>query len=333
VGKFQDDTLWREATKAFQSGQFRVAQRKCRRLLERNDRHANAIDMLGRVALARGFTEEAESHIRKLAQLRPRSAGPQVLLGEILGLQGRHDEAVKRYERALRLDPDNAKAVSGKAEALEQDGRRDEARAVLAHYIGSGRDTGDMAIVQCRLDLSAGDDAAVIDLAQRHLDGGGLEGSTIWHLGFLLGRALERSGRFDESFAAYARANEAFSVPFDEQAWTQSTDRIVEAYTRERFAALPRAAHDSELPIFIVGMPRSGSTLIETIIDAHPDAHGAGEFEASHELVESISLEIGSNLPYPACIEDLEQSDVDDLGRSYLERLSAKAPDARRIAD
>jgi tetratricopeptide (TPR) repeat protein len=333
VGRFQDDTLWREATKAFQAGRLGQARRSCRRLLERNGRHANAIDLLGRIALAEGFTDEAEQHIRKLAELRPRSAGPQLLLGEIHSLQGRHDEAVKRYERAQGLAPDNPEAISGKAEALERAGRRDRARAVLAEYVATGRDTGEMAIVQCRLDLSAGDDAAVIELARRHLDGGGLAPATAWHLGFLLGRALERDGRFDESFAAYTRANGAFSAPFDEQAWTENTDRIVEAYTRQRFAALPRAAHGSQLPVFIVGMPRSGSTLIETIIDAHPDAHGAGEFEASHHLVESISLDIGSNLPYPGCIEDLEQDDVDELGRRYLDRLSAQAPAARRIAD
>jgi Flp pilus assembly protein TadD len=333
VGKFQDDTLWREAMKAFRASRLGVARRTCERLLERNARHANAIDMLGRIAIAQGFTDDAETHIRKLAELRPRSADPQVLLGEILGLAGRHDEAIKRYERALRLDPDNAKAVSGKAEALEQDGQRDKARAVLADYVGTGRETGEMAIVQCRLDLSAGDDAAVIELARRHLDAGGLEAPTRWHLGFLLGKALERSGRFDESFAAYAGANEAFSVPFDEHAWQENTDQIVEAYTPQRFASLPRAAHGSPLPVFIVGMPRSGSTLVETIIDAHPDAHGAGEFEAAHHLVESISLDIGSSLPYPACIEDFEQDDVDMLGCRYLDRLSAQAPGAKRIAD
>lgn len=333
MGKFQDDTLWRQAQQAFKAGQLQEAREKCDRLLRRNKGNVAALDMLGRIALARGLTEKAASYITTYATLRPRDPGPQLLLGEILTFQGKHREAVKHYDRALRLRPDSMTAVAGKAGAFELSGQPDKARAVLAPYVGSGRDTAEMAIIQAHLDMAAKDHDAVIELARRHAERGGVESTTLWHLRFLLGRALERSGRFDEAFAAYRQANETLRAPFDAGAWREQTGRIVEAFTPERFAALPRAAHGSRLPVFIVGMPRSGSTLIETIIDAHPEAHGAGEFEATHFLIESIALEIGSNLPYPACVEDFDQNDVDGLSRAYLERLSALNPEARRITD
>jgi hypothetical protein len=122
-------------------------------------------------------------------------------------------------------------------------------------------------------------------------------------------------------------------APFDANGWPELTDQLLEACSPQRFAQLPRSTNDSQLPVFIVAMPRSGSTLIETIIDAHPDAHGAGEFEATRFLIESIPLEIGSNLPSPACVEDIDQNDVDGLSRTCLDCLTAQNPDARRITD
>jgi hypothetical protein len=122
-------------------------------------------------------------------------------------------------------------------------------------------------------------------------------------------------------------------APFDANGWPELTDQLLEACSPQRFAQLPRSTNDSQLPVFIVAIPRSGSTLIETIIDAHPDAHGAGEFEATHFLIEPISLEIGSNLPSPACVEDIDQNDVDGLSRTYLDCPTAQNPDARRITD
>jgi tetratricopeptide (TPR) repeat protein len=333
MGKFQDDTLWRQAQQAFQANQHAQAQTICERLLQRNSRNTQALDMLGRIYLAKGYTEKAASYIQKFAALRPRDPAPQLLLGEILGFQGEYQEAINRYDRALRLEPDHPKAVSGKAATYELAGQRDKARAVLEPYVTSVRDSVDMAIVQARLDLSDRNYDAVIGLAGRHLADVDIVPTVRWHLSFLMGQALERTGQYDEAFDAYRQANETLPVPFNAQEWLDSTGQIIEAFTPQRYASLPRATHGSRLPVFIVGMPRCGSTLVETIIDAHPEAHGAGEFEASHFVIESIPLEIGSNLPYPECIEDFDQNDVDMLGRAYLERLSEQNPDARRISD
>ena len=80
-------------------------------------------------------------------------------------------------------------------------------------------------------------------------------------------------------------------------------------------ARLPRASHGSELPVFVLGMPRSGSTLVETIVDAHPEAHAVGEFSAMQEIVNDVTITIGSLAPYPDCVADLDQADVDKLAK------------------
>ena len=130
MGKFQVDTLWRQAKQAFQAGNLPQAQANCEKLLRRNSRNVNALEMLGRLALAQGFTEKAASYISTYASLRPRDPTPHLLLGEILTFEGKHEEAVSRFDRALRLQPEYVQAHLSLADVLERQGRTAEAAAV-----------------------------------------------------------------------------------------------------------------------------------------------------------------------------------------------------------
>jgi tetratricopeptide (TPR) repeat protein len=333
MGKFQDDALLSRAQSAFDAGRLPEARGICEQLLQRNDKNLDALALLGQVAFAQGLFEDAASHVLKLAALRPRDPRPQLMLGDIRTFQGRYDEAVTRYDRVLRAEPANTRAIESKADALERCGERAKAHALLQPFLEAGEETPEMAVTQARIDGHERNHQAVIDLLTRHLDRGQAGGVTVRGMCFHLGRALERTGRFDEAFAAYEKANAAVPSPFDAEAWIRYTDNLIETFSPQRFPLLPRAAGDTGLAVFIVGMPRCGSTLVETIISAHPETHAAGEFEAMHEIVGSISLTIGSDLPYPACVEDLEQEDVDTLSRAYLDRLSGLDREAKRITD
>ncbi len=319
--------------RAFGAGHLGRARALCTDALQRDGRDPDVLDLLGRVAFAQGAYAEAASYADRCARLRPGDVRPIVLLGEILTYQGRFREAVARYDRALRLEPRNAAALAGKADAYEKCGERDRARAVLRPAVESGGESPEMAIVQARLDLHDGHHDAVIASARRHLGSAGPSGPVRAHLLFLLGKALERSKRYDDAFDAYRQGNEVLAVPFSIDALVSHTDELIKAYSAERLARLPRSANRSELPVFVVGMPRSGSTLVEAIIAAHPEATGAGELPAMQELVNELGLTIGSTLPYPACIEDLSADDMNRAAQTYLDRLGRVTGRARRGVD
>jgi len=329
----RDEAQLQSARKAWAAGDLARATSICEAVIGRNPRDINALAILGQVAKARGDLDAAASYIQKCVALRPRDPDPLILLGEIHKSRGRFDDAIDCYDRALRLQPDRDASIAGKAEAYEKSGRHDQARALIAPYIESGRETPGMAVMQARLDLRDGHDESVIALVDRHLSAEAERGNAQWHLSVLRGRALDRLGRHDEAFAAYRRGNEAVAVSFDTDAWRRSTDEIIAAFSPEQFARLPRATNDSSVPVFIVGMPRCGSTLVETIIDAHPEAHGAGELTTLHDLAGSLAFDIGSDLPWPRCVADLAGNDVDAIGRRYLDHMTPLAPDARRIVD
>jgi hypothetical protein len=104
-------------------------------------------------------------------------------------------------------------------------------------------------------------------------------------------------------------------------------------FTAETLQAMPRPSEPSPQPVFIAGMPRSGTTLIEQIIDAHPGAFGAGEILDLPLLLSDLNIRIGSTLTYPECVRDMDSDDVNDLAREYLGRLGHYAPNAARICN
>ncbi|MHC5006721.1 MAG: tetratricopeptide repeat-containing sulfotransferase family protein [Planctomycetota bacterium] len=333
MGRLQTDIVLQRARQAFVAGQMDQARSLCEQVLAGDGNNANAVAMLGQVALTQNRFEEAATHMLRAAALKPRDPLAYVVLGEIRTFQGRFDEAIGQYDVALRLAPQHPMAIAGKADTFEKSGRPDNARALLEPLVADGRETAQQAVIQARLDLRDRNYDAVIALVERHVALGDAGGYILWNLYQHLGQALERTGRFDEAFSAYARGNGTVPAHFDPESWAEAVDGIIESFSPQRFANLPRASHGSGEPIFVLGMPRSGSTLVETILDAHPDVAGAGELAAMQELINSISLDIGSNLPYPVCIEDFDQNDVETIAGNYLGRLRTAGGRAKAIVD
>ncbi|MHC4828519.1 MAG: tetratricopeptide repeat-containing sulfotransferase family protein, partial [Planctomycetota bacterium] len=333
MGKLHTDILLQRARQAFTAGQMDQARSLCEQLLRHDKNNANAVAILGQVAFTQHRLEDAATHMLRAAALKPKDPLAYLVLGEIRTFQGRYDEAISQYDEALRWDPQHPMAIAGKADTYEKSGRNDKARALLQPLVEQGRETAQQAVIQARLDLHDRNFDAVVDLVERHLERGDAEGYILWNLYQHLGQALERSKRFDEAFAAYERGNGTVPTYFDPESWGEAIDGIIESFSSQRFANVPRASHGSGDPIFVLGMPRSGSTLVETILDAHPAIAGAGELTAMQELINSITLDIGSNLPYPVCIEDLDQNDVDTIAGKYLDRLRAAGSGAKAIVD
>jgi tetratricopeptide (TPR) repeat protein len=333
MGRLQVDVIWRQAKNAFDANDMSKAQGLCEELLQRNKRNFKALAMLGQVHFARNNLDEAAALMQKASSIEARDPRPYLVLAEIRTFQGRYKEAITLYDKVLRLQPEYHAALAGKADAYEKSAQRGKARGVLEPYVRTGRETPVMAITQARVDMYEKNYEAVIKLATRHIRGGRAKGYVLGHLCALLGQAYERTKMFDEAFEAYAATNKTVPAPFDAGQFRQRLNEIIEAFSPQQLERVPRATHGSKLPVFIVGMPRCGSTLTETILDAHPDVAGAGESTVLLELITSISIDIGSNLPYPACIEDLDQSDVNTVAQAYLDRIRSVDRAAKRIAD
>jgi tetratricopeptide (TPR) repeat protein len=235
-----------------------------------NRDHAQAAHNLGVCLRERGERTEAESLLRLAASLVPQSVDAQVNLGALLQEKGDQDEALECYRRA----PGSPEAAAGEATILEQRGDFESSCAVIIPAFEREPGNVDVAVAFASVarKLRRSDEAISalrgISIASRTKRQAVL---------FALGKLLDAEGNYTEAFDAYEQANRLSANRFDRASFTNIASQIRDRYSPERFATAKCSSNESEVPVFVVGMPRSGTTLVEQIIASHPDAAGAGE--------------------------------------------------------
>lgn len=244
--------------------------------------------------------EEAAAAWRRALELAPQRAGYHSNLGNALLNLGRLEEARRCYQLAVELDPALAAAFFQWARG---------ARHRLAH---PAEMDGVEAVLQ-RPDLDADDRA-------------------FFH--FALGKIYDDSGLYDLAWPHFAAGNrlEAVRQPFEATAHAAHVDELIGYFSAGRLADRGLGTHDPR-PVFIVGLPRSGTTLVEQILASHPEVHGAGEREDLGRIEAGLSGRTPSGTPYPVCLDDLGPGPARELARRYLEGVCARAGDAVRVTD
>lgn len=286
---------------------------------------ANALARLGRL-------EHAEAAYDKVIQVNPRQPLAHVQKGLLLKEQGRFGEAIVNFDAALALDANDVNAIKCKARVLYTLGRVAQARALMEKAI-TLRPSDPHALFELSemKRFAAGDpEIAVMENLLPKVETGRLE--DLIDLNFALAKAYDDIGRHKDSFRHLARANalKRGQIDYDEAALIANFQRITEVFTPELMRSKAGHGDPSDRPVFIVGMPRSGTTLVEQILASHPDVHGAGEV---HHLRETMKQVAGSPA-YPDLVTDLSPAQLTEIGATYLAAVGAAAPHtAARITD
>jgi tetratricopeptide (TPR) repeat protein len=327
------DDVIRQAGDHLRAGRLGAAEALANRALAERRRHPDGLAVLGRVAMRRAQYDLAATCYREALLADKRRSDLHAELATANLARGRLPDALAGYERALKLRPDDDDALAGKAEVLERTGKRKRSIALLEGRIRGGRATPRMAVVHVRALQGEGDDAAAVRSATEQLARPDVTGVARRALLLLLGRSHDRLGEVDRAFAAFREGNATAATPFDGDALARDCERLMQVFTPDALAALPRPDHGSRRPVLVFGMPRSGTTLIEQIIHAHPAAAGAGEIHDLAHLRRMMPGAMGTTTPYPECVRELDASAMETLAASYLGRLREHAPKADRIVD
>lgn len=293
--------------------------------------------LTAKVQLGRNNLEAAEQAAQLALQMDEESAEALTVLGQVLHDRDMFDEALEVLGRALSHAPDNAEALNFTGVALKSVGRLDEAREhVLKAIELNPAMYGAYANLNDLVDFSKGAGTALFERMEAMLaEAPDPEADELIALHFAYAKALDDRGEHEKALGHYTIGGRIKRAQLDyNEADTHAFfDSIRAAFPRELFEHRDCAGLDDERPVFIVGMPRSGSTLVEQILSSHPQVHGAGEVKHLSRALTQLRDSFPSLPKYPAIVEKLTPAQIDRLATDYLAALAEGAGGALRITD
>jgi len=317
-----------------QQGRIDEALKHYERVLALNPEHANARNNLAAALLEQGNFDEAVKHYERALVLNPGYADVYNNLGAALVRYGRIDDAITHYRRALAIDPDDAAVHNNLGSVLKDNGSFDDAMAHYERAIAIRPDYMEAHFNRAELKTFHHDHADVKALeALAARDDMPAEKTPFLH--FAVAKALEDCGDYPRAFEHLRKGNDLKrrQIDYDEPGLIELFQRIATGFDRGVFNRFEREGNPSSLPIFVLGMPRSGSTLIEQILASHPQIHGAGELEDLKIAARTVINAGGRHVSYPECVPAPDGVLLRRIGESYLARLPALANGKIRIID
>jgi tetratricopeptide (TPR) repeat protein len=306
-------------------GDFRAAIEHCRRAIELGPRLPESHLHLGNSLLALNALFEADAAYIAGLEVAPDHAALHTAHAMAERALGRLTDAEASTRRALALRPDAADTLALLGSLAIDHGRFDEAEDLLRKALAMDPELPEALVSLASLRKMSPADAPWRDAAERVL-ARGLSVAHAINVHHSLGKYYDDVDDPDAAFEHHRSGNELArgSRPgYDRAEMTQRVTWTLAAFDRPVFAALRSGELGSECPVFVVGMPRSGTSLTEQILASHPQVHGAGEllywiFAADAER---------------AATAEKRAATIADLGRAYLSGLATQAPDATRVVD
>lgn len=289
---------------------------------------------LGRHLFNPAWAREAAE---KALALTENGSGQQraMALAAAAGVEEDETRAETLYRKALHQFEDCIPARLGLGRLLLQWGRVDEAEAEFARVKEHHPIAGCSALISAR---RFPDDPDILARIDRLAHSPSLEGSVRSSLLFNLASSYEHLKDYPKAFAYAEAANRSSRqhLPYDAAAHRQRIQDIKKTFNRDFYDRRQGLGHPSTRPVFVLGMPRSGTTLVEQIIAGHSAIHGAGEIGCLNPVIHSMvrwELRCGSGRNYPDCVQDLTAAEVMAYADKVLESLKQYEPGARHVVD
>lgn len=283
-----------------------------------------ALSDLGAALLMVGRSDEAHSALQQALALRPNSAEALANLANLVERDARIDEALALYERALRAQPDSLDVRAKQAELLERSGRLAEAHAAVEQGLAREPTHPFLNLVAARLDRRAGRNESAAARLEAALSQPASP-QTKGEIHLLLGQLYDRLGRTDEVLAhlTEGKRRTAMAADADGAGRARFLHKIETARTwvGGRFfkASEPSAPSSADSPIFLIGFPRSGTTLLEQVLDSHPALQTMEEKPAAAAVEHAFIAMTGGG---PASLVDLDHEQVAALRKVYFDAVS-----------
>ncbi|MBT3915097.1 MAG: tetratricopeptide repeat protein [Rhodospirillaceae bacterium] len=317
-------------------GEIAEAEALCLKIIESHPDHASAYHVLGGVMMVRMAYTAAVEAFNKYIELVPNQTKGYVALASVQNILAEYDAAEKNLNRALEINPQSASTLQSIGSLLLQKGDKINAVEKFKAVIALDPDISQayFDIVSAGIEDLTPDNTAHLKLIVQRDDVTDANKSTAR---FTLARVAEKAGESVASFEHLTAANELrlsvlekFGYRFDAEQLASEFQNYRDFFTAEFFDQAKDRGQSSEVPVFVIGLPRTGTTLVERIIASHAEAEGAGELLEIEKIVNELKR---NQLTYPDCLAELKPAKIKKMAAGYLNHLQSFNESAVRIVD
>lgn len=247
------------------------------------------------------------------------------------------DNAIRTFESARQIDPKCLSSLTGLTQAYQEAGKLDSALDTCNQIIAIDENQPHGFLLKSTVRKSKADDG----LAERllsFLNRDDLDESMKISINHALGKIYDDQHKYEQAFTHYATANQLkqTSDPYNANKTKSLFDNLIEVFNADYFNQHQDIDNNNIAPIFIIGMPRSGTTLTEQIISSHPEVSAAGEVRYWSDVVRAMPYVLKSELEYPHCLKQISPDYIKNITDNYistLERITGSHGEAKHYTD
>jgi tetratricopeptide (TPR) repeat protein/LPS sulfotransferase NodH len=322
------DALSILAAAASDDERYVIAEGYLRRIVKLKIDDPDSLFDLANFLGERGRYPEAIEFLQSAVALAPDNPDVQLHLGNMYGIVGQTADALGAYENCLDIRPDDPAALIGRGHMLRITGFQDEANASYKRSVEVSPEIGSTWWYLASLHRYSASDEEVVTM-QSQLESESLAPDSKIAFHFALARAFEKRESFTAAWEQYVQGNslKRSIVKYDPVKTEVDQDRIKDVFNANFLASVSAQTPAAVTPIFVLGMPRSGSTLIEQILGSHSSLEGVGELPYVLMLTSSMIANKPDNLHYTEIMQQLSSHEITALGRSYLYHASTHCAD------
>ncbi|MDP6933649.1 MAG: tetratricopeptide repeat protein, partial [Myxococcota bacterium] len=290
-------------------GRYLDAESCYQSLLPHLARNARLHVNLGTAQLQLGKMAKAQASYVTATRLDPTRTRAWVSLGQLL-LRREPMKAAQCFRRVLEIDPEDPDALAGSAGVRERMGDPEGALAELEPHKHLANESTNIAVTYARVCRRAGMADRAVPVLRASMNRAVVRHEEI-SLHHALGTTLDSLDEVDHAFDAHERANSLRQLIFDTAGHGERIDALIRTFDPQAFGRIPHASSLSDRPVFIVGMPRSGTSLVEQVLASHPLVYGAGELKSIPQIATLLPRQLGSQQGYPDCIDEVPKRVLD----------------------
>ena len=306
---------------ALDSGRARWAEEMARQLIRKMPERLKWWLRLAAALSRQDKIIEAQDAVQHVLDIDADKSEARMLLGDIFAKDNRFQEALEQYSLVLDRTPDNVVALSQKATVLKTLGDQDQAIEVYRRCMRLDKNYGEAAWSLSNLKTYRFSDTEVTEI-KTALASGNLTDKSKVHFNYALGKAYEHRKDWDSAFACYEAGNQVQKqlVSWSAEDFSQLVDKTIATFTPEFIAQSRGGGIEDGAPIFILGLPRSGSTLQEQILASHSQVEGTRELPYIPWLASRLHRQPSplASQPYPLGVKELAGKDWRALGEQFM---------------